>query len=59
MRVKCISCGQELNLDHWVFFDMTPFEGAYSRFRRTPASFVRDHDYSKKQSENSSSYNRI
>jgi len=21
MRVKCISCGQELNLDHWVFED--------------------------------------
>ncbi len=19
MRVKCISCGHELNLDHWVF----------------------------------------
>ena len=19
MRVKCISCGNELNLDHWVF----------------------------------------
>ena len=21
MRVKCISCGYELNLDHWVFAD--------------------------------------
>ena len=21
MRVKCISCGHELNLDHWVFED--------------------------------------
>ena len=21
MRVKCISCGYELNLDHWVFED--------------------------------------
>jgi ribosomal protein S27E len=21
MRVKCISCGNELNLDHWVFED--------------------------------------
>jgi len=21
MRIKCISCGQELNLDHWVFED--------------------------------------
>jgi ribosomal protein S27E len=21
MRVKCISCGQELNLDHWIFED--------------------------------------
>jgi ribosomal protein S27E len=21
MRVKCISCGHELNLDHWIFED--------------------------------------
>jgi ribosomal protein S27E len=21
MRVKCLSCGNELNLDHWVFED--------------------------------------
>jgi ribosomal protein S27E len=21
MRVKCISCGNELNLDHWIFED--------------------------------------
>jgi len=21
MRVKCISCGEELNLDHWIFED--------------------------------------
>jgi len=21
MRVRCISCGNELNLDHWVFED--------------------------------------
>jgi len=21
MKVKCISCGHELNLDHWVFDD--------------------------------------
>jgi ribosomal protein S27E len=21
MRIKCISCGHELNLDHWVFED--------------------------------------
>jgi len=29
MRVKCISCGNELNLDHWVFED---YEGPVKCF---------------------------
>ena len=29
MRVKCISCGNELNLDHWVFEN---YEGPVKRF---------------------------
>ena len=29
MRLKCISCGNELNLDHWVFED---YEGPVKCF---------------------------
>jgi hypothetical protein len=29
MKVKCISCGHELNLDHWVFDD---YEGPVKCF---------------------------
>jgi len=29
MRVKCISCGNELNLDHWIFED---YEGPVKCF---------------------------
>jgi ribosomal protein S27E len=29
MRVKCLSCGNELNLDHWVFED---YEGPLKCF---------------------------
>ena len=30
MRVKCILCGNELNLDHWVFEDYSGPEKCFS-----------------------------
>jgi DNA-directed RNA polymerase subunit N (RpoN/RPB10) len=29
MKIKCVSCGHELNLDHWVFDD---YEGPVKCF---------------------------